>query len=110
MAREVVRQELLHFLSDEVPHQCAVALESFEEDANSAKIHGTIYCEKANQKGIIIGKGGQMIKKISMSARHELERIWKKHVTLLLEVEFAPNWRNDPTKLAKLGYGKSDNH
>jgi GTP-binding protein Era len=108
MAREVIRQELLHFLKEEVPHQCAVALEDYQEDNDKAMIRATIYCEKLNQKGIIIGHGGEMIKKISMSARHELERMWQKHVTLVAEVEYAPNWRNDPNKLKKLGYGQSD--
>ena len=110
MAREVIRQECLHFLKEEVPHQSAVVIEKCEEDGDQTTIHATIYVEKPNQKAIVIGKNGQMIKRISMSARHELERMWQKHVTLVCEVEYAPNWRNDPSKLKKLGYGgPSDN-
>ncbi|MCH3910199.1 MAG: GTPase Era [Bacilli bacterium] len=109
MAKEVIRQELLHFLKEEVPHQCAVGLDEYDEEDSQVMIKATIYCEKPNQKAIIIGKGGQMIKKISMSARHELERMWHKHVTLVAEVEVAPNWRNDPNKLKKLGYGEPKN-
>jgi len=105
MAREVIRQECLHFLKEEVPHQSAVLIEKFEEDKDHVIIHAAIDVEKENQKAIVIGKGGQMIKRISMSARHELERMWQKNVTLICEVEYAPNWRNDPNKLKKLGYG-----
>lgn len=105
MAKEIVRQELLHFLKQEIPHQSAVYISSLKEDKETAKISGVIYVEKETQKGIVIGRGGEMIKKISMSARHELERMWQKHVILILEVEFSPNWRNDVAKLKKLGYG-----
>jgi GTPase len=106
MAKEIVRQELLHFLKQEIPHQSAVYISSLKEDKETAKISGVIYVEKETQKGIVIGHGGEMIKKISMSARHELERMWQKHVILVLEVEFSPNWRNDVAKLKKLGYGE----
>jgi GTP-binding protein Era len=105
MAKEIVRQELLHFLKQEVPHQSAVYISSFKEDKETAKISGVIYVEKETQKGIVIGHGGEMIKKISMSARHELERMWQKHVILVLEVDYSANWRNDVAKLKKLGYG-----
>lgn len=108
MIREVVRQQCLHFLDEEVPHQSAVAIEDFKEDSDHVKCHATIYVEKINQKAIVIGKGGQMIKKISMSSRHELEKMWHKNVTLVCEVEYAPNWRNDPQKLKKLGYGEQN--
>jgi GTPase len=105
MAKEIVRQELLHFLKQEIPHQSAVYVSSFKEDRETAKIDAVIYVEKETQKGIVIGRGGEMIKKISMSARHELERMWQKHVILVLDVEYSPNWRNDASKLKKLGYG-----
>jgi GTP-binding protein Era len=108
MAKEIIRQELLHFLKQEVPHQCAVYIASYKEDNQTAELHATVYVEKETQKAIVIGKGGEMIKKISMSARHELERMWKKHVSLYLEVEYAPNWRNNVAILKKLGYGNDD--
>jgi GTP-binding protein Era len=108
MAKEIVRQELLHFLKQEIPHQSAVYVSSFKEDKETAKINAVIYVEKETQKGIVIGHGGEMIKKISMSARHELERMWQKHVILVLDVEYSPNWRNDAAKLKKLGYGVKD--
>lgn len=105
MAKEVIREKLLHFLHEEVPHQCAVSITSFKEDKDSCFIKGKIIAEKENQKAIIIGKGGEMIKKISMSARKDLEKRWKRHVTLILNVEAVSGWRNDPKELAELGYG-----
>jgi GTP-binding protein Era len=106
-AKEVVREELLHFLKEEVPHQCAVVIDEYKEKDGAAIIHGTVYVEKETQVGIVIGKAGTMIKKISMSARRELERMWGKHVTLVLLVRYEPDWRNNPNKLQKLGYGES---
>lgn len=107
IAKEVVREELLHFLKEEVPHQCAVVIDEYKEKDGAAIIHGTVYVEKETQVGIVIGKAGTMIKKISMSARRELERMWGKHVTLVLLVRYEPDWRNNPNKLQKLGYGES---
>ena len=63
---------------------------------------------RINQKGIIVGKNGEMIKKISMRSRHELETMWNMNVSLYCEVEVLPNWRNDPRKLAKVGYGNKE--
>jgi len=110
MAKEVIREEILRFLKDEIPHECAVEITSFDPLNGGYSVNATIVCEKEGQKAIIIGKGGEMVKKISMSARHNLEKMWKKHVTLICRVECIPGWRNDPRKLQKLGYGrKADN-
>jgi GTP-binding protein Era len=106
-AKETVRMELLRFLDQEVPHQCAVVVDSLKEKDDHLKIEATVYCEKQSQVGIVVGRGGEMIKRISMSARHRLEGQFHEHVTLLLEVRYEPNWRNDPAKLATLGYGKT---
>lgn len=108
MAKEVIREKLLHFLKQEIPHECAILINSFKETEDKVTIKATIICEKETQKPIIIGKGGEMIKKVSMTARRNLESMWNKHVTLYTEVECMPGWRNDPRKLAKLGYGKND--
>jgi len=103
--REIIRQELLHFLKQEVPHQSAVKIDSFNEENGGYIITATILVEKINHKGIVIGKGGQMIKKISMSARKELQRIWHEHINSLeIMVDVCPNWRNDPKILKELGY------
>ena len=108
MAKEAIREELLRFLKDEIPHECAVEVTSFEERDGGSFIKATIVSEKESHKAIIIGKGGDMIKKISMSTRHNLEKMWQQHVTLICKVECVPGWRNDPRKLQKLGYGGKD--
>ncbi len=108
MAKEVIREELLHFLKQEIPHECAIVIKSFKENEDKVTIKATIVCEKETQKPIIIGKGGEMIKKVSMTARRNLESMWSKHVTLYTDVECMPGWRNDNRKLAQLGYGKSE--
>ncbi len=106
MAKEVIREELLHFLKQEIPHECAIVVNSYKEKENEVTIKATIVCEKETQKPIIIGKNGDMIKKVSMTARRNLEKMWKKHVTLYTKVECLPGWRNDIRKLANLGYGQ----
>ena len=105
-AKEVIRQELLHFLKQEVPHQSAVKIDSLDFIDGGYKISARIAVEKDSHKAIVIGKGGNMIKKISMAARHELERMWHKHITVLtIDVQAIPNWRNDPKALLEFGYG-----
>lgn len=105
-AKEVIREKLLHFLHQEIPHQCAVKILRLEKNKGGYDIEAKIICEKDAHKGIIIGKGGEMIKKISMAARSELERMWHQRVlNLNLKVEAIPGWRNSPKVLAELGYG-----
>ncbi len=105
-AKEVIRGKLLHFLREEVPHQAAVRIDSLKKDGGVYKIHATILVDKPNHKGIVIGRGGEMIKKISMSSRTELEKMWHEKIALLsIEVEDDPGWRNDIKKLQSLGYG-----
>ena len=106
-AKEIIRQELLHFLKQEIPHQSAVFIDHFQKKQGGYNIDATILLNKKNHKAIVIGKGGEMIKKISMAARHEMERVFKAHVTALnLEVEVKEGWRDDPTMLKKLGYAE----
>lgn len=106
--KEMIRFELLHFLSDEVPHQCAVTIDSFKETKDIAKILASIYVEKERQVAIVVGKGGEMIKKISMTARRNLQKQWKKRVELILKVVHEPNWRNKPDKLKAFGYSEDE--
>lgn len=106
-AKEIIRQELLHFLKQEIPHQSAVFIDRFQKKQGGYNIEATILLNKKNHKAIVIGKGGEMIKKISMAARHEMERVFKAHVTSLsIEVEVKEGWRDDPTMLKKLGYAE----
>lgn len=107
-AKEEIRREILRFVKDEVPHQSAVTIERFEEKKGNNIIEASIYVEKESQVAIIVGKKGSMIKKISMTARRELERMWQEHVTLEVEVKVAKDWRNRASKLAQFGY--SDNN
>ena len=103
--KEIIRQELLHFLKQEIPHQSAVLIKKFAPDGDGYRIEARVILNKKNHKSIVIGKGGEMIKKISMSARHEMERVFRKHIySLDIEVEVKEDWRNDPAMLKKLGY------
>lgn len=108
MAKEVIREQLLHFMKQEIPHECAILITKYKENENDIKIYATIVCEKETQKPIIIGKNGEMIKRISMTSRRNLEKMWKKKVMLYTEVECLPNWRNDTRKLNQLGYSKNN--
>ncbi len=103
--KEIIRQELLHFLRQEIPHQSAVIIRRFAEEKGAYHIEASIVLNKKNHKSIVIGKGGEMIKKISMAARHEMERVFGKRVSSLeIEVEVKEGWRDDPALLKKLGY------
>ena len=106
-AKEIIRQELLHFLHQEIPHQSAVLITRFGEDKGALRIEAKIILNKKNHKSIVIGKGGEMIKKVSMAARHEMERVFKRCIASLdVEVEVKEGWRDDPAMLKKLGYAK----
>lgn len=109
MAKEMIRSEILHFLKDEVPHQSAVTIDSFKESKDIVKIQASIYVEKEGQVAIVIGKGGEMIKRISMTARRNLQKEWKKRVELIIQVRHEPNWRNKPDKLRSFGYSDEEN-
>ncbi len=104
--KETVRYEMLHFLSDEVPHQAAVTIDSLNEKAKEMYIEATIWVEKKSQIGIVVGKGGEMIKKISMTARRDLEKRLHKHIDLRIEVRQAADWRQKSDRLKAFGYSK----
>lgn len=106
-AKEIIRGKLLHFLRQEIPHQCAVVISSFKENDDRIEISAKIVTEKENQKGIIIGKGGNMIKSIKTAAKKEMETSWHKNVaSLKIEVEADPGWRDSIKKLIDYGYGE----
>ena len=96
LAAEYIREKLLIYLEDEIPHGTAVAIERFKEreDADILDIDATIYCEKENHKGIIIGKKGEMLKKISTGARLDLEKFFQIKVNLKCWVKVKEDWRN----------------
>ena len=105
-AKETIREKMLHFLRDEIPHSSAVKIDKFTRGDKGLVIKASIILDKPTHKPIVIGKGGAMIKKISMAARQELERMWhEKIASLELIVEVVPGWRDSPKALLDIGYG-----
>ena len=96
LAAEMIREKLLMLLSDEVPHGIAVGVEEMSErdDKDILDISAVIYCEKESHKGIVIGKGGAMLKKASTAARQELEDFFQIQVNLKCWVKVKEDWRN----------------
>ncbi|WAM30558.1 GTPase Era [Caldicellulosiruptor naganoensis] len=103
---EIIREKILLNLSEEVPHGVGVSVERFSERKNKdiLDIEATIYCEKESHKAIIIGKCGQMLKKIGIQAREELEMLFGIKVNLQLWVKVKKNWRDDIAAMKMLGY------
>ena len=105
LCAEIVREKALQLLMDEVPHGIGVELEKFmERDDGIVEIYAVIYCEKSGHKGIIIGKNGQMLKRIGTLARKDLEKLFDAKVFLSLYVKAREDWRNSPLALKELGY------
>lgn len=104
LVSEIIREKILNLLRDEVPHSIAVVVEKMDEKEDSIEIHATIVCEKEGQKGIIIGKGGKMIKRIGMQARYEIEALLGKKVRLETFVRVEKDWRNSMKYLKEFGY------
>lgn len=103
---EIIREKALKLLSDEVPHGIAVVVESFKERKNQelVDIDATIYTEKDSHKGIIIGKGGAMLKKIGTASRIDIEKFLQERVNLKLWVKVKKDWRNSKELLRNFGY------
>ncbi|MCH3973067.1 MAG: GTPase Era [Oscillospiraceae bacterium] len=110
LAGEFVREKMLRLLNKEVPHGVAVVVHHLEErpDGSCLDIDADIYCERESHKGIIIGKGGSMIRKIGTQAREELERFYGIKVNLQLQVMVKPNWRNKEAALRSFGFDTKD--
>lgn len=106
LAGEMIREKLLRLLEREVPHGTAVFIERMKErtDSDIIDIDATIYCEKASHKGIIIGKGGSMLKRIGTYARQDMERFFGCKVNLQIWVKVKEDWRNRESVLRTLGY------
>jgi GTP-binding protein Era len=94
MAAEIIREQVLLNTSEEIPYSTTVIVENFEEGKRLTRIGATIYCERDSQKGILVGKGGQMLKKIGTSARLQIERMVGTKVFLELFVKAEPGWRD----------------
>jgi GTP-binding protein Era len=96
MAAELIREKILLAAREEVPHSVAVAVEDWKETERLTRISAAIYVERDSQKGILIGAGGSMLKKIGTEARLEMERLFGRKIFLELFVKVRPKWREDP--------------
>jgi len=104
VAAEIIREKILRLTSDEIPHGIAVVIEEFTDEDTLVRIRADIYCERASHKKIIIGKGGEMLKKIGTYAREDLESILGCKVYLDLWVKIKENWRDSRAMLNNLGF------
>ena len=105
---EIIREKILLFTREEVPHSCAVKVEKIEKNNNSYNILSTIVCERNSQKIIIVGKNGSMIKRIGISARKDIEKLIDKKVNLETFVRVEDRWRNNDNYLKEFGYKDED--
>ena len=104
IAAELIREQVLRFTREEVPHSVAVVVEEYKErETGGVYIAATIYVEKESQKGILIGAGGQMLRRIGTAAREEIERMVGGKVYLDLWVKVSKNWRRD-LRVRRMGY------
>ena len=110
LAAEIIREKLLRLLEGEVPHGTAVFVERMHEreDSDITDIDAVIFCERESHKGIIIGKGGSMLKKVGSYSRADMERFFGCRVNLKLWVKVREDWRNREGLLRSLGYDKTD--
>ena len=108
LVAELVREKALRFLREEVPHGIAVVVERFKErpDMDLIDIDVDIYCERKSHKGMIIGKGGQMLKKIASAARMDIEELLGVKVNLQCWVKVREDWRDNELQLNSLGFAK----
>lgn len=110
IAAEMIREKALRCLSDEIPHGIAVTIEEMRErdEGGIWDISATIVCERDSHKGIVIGKGGAMLKKIGSAARYEIEKMLEQQVNLKLWVKVRKEWRDSELMLRNFGYGKEE--
>ncbi len=104
LAAEILREKILHHTQQEVPHAVAVMVDTWVETPKVLKIAATIYVEKAGQKAILIGAGGETLKKIGTLARFEMEKTFERKIFLQTFVKVKPNWRQDPEFLAAIDW------
>ncbi|MGD8504278.1 MAG: GTPase Era [Syntrophobacterales bacterium] len=103
---EIIREKIMHLTSEEIPYAVAVTINSFKEDdqKNLIRIQADIHVERPSQKGIIIGKGGSMLREIGKQARLDMEKLLGARVFLELWVRIQKKWRKDPRALKEFGY------
>lgn len=105
---ELIREKALRCLEDEIPHGIAVAIDTMKFSKKMAEIEATIVCERDSHKGIIIGKGGQMLKKIGSQARADIERMLDMKVNLKIWVKVKKDWRDSDFMLKNFGFQSKD--
>lgn len=106
---ELIREQILQLTSQEVPHATAVAVDRMNQRVKGKlQIEATIYVERDGQKGIIIGKGGKMLKQIGINSRKAIEALLGEKINLRLWVKVQHNWRSDPSFLKLIGYDKKE--
>jgi GTPase len=110
MAAEIIREQLLLNTSEEIPYATTVIVDNFEEGKRLTRIGATIYCERDGQKGILVGKGGRMLKKIGTSARIQIERMLGTKVFLELYVKAEPGWRDSRRFVEELDWRRQLEH
>lgn len=101
---EIIREKLLKYLKEEVPHELAVRVDTIEHKSKEVYIKATIIVDRESHKGIVIGKGGKMIRMIGTKSRKTLEEYFNKHIFLELFVSVKEDWINNPRILKELGY------
>ena len=110
MAAEIIREQVLLNTSEEIPYATTVIVDNFEEGARLTRIAATIYCERDGQKGILVGKGGSMLKKTGTSARLQIERMLGTKVFLELYVKAEPGWRDSRRFVEELDWRRQLEH
>jgi len=110
MAAEIIREQVLLNTKEEIPYATTVIVEAFEEGGKLTRIAATIYCERDGQKGILVGKGGRMLKKIGTAARVQIERMLGAKVFLELYVKVRPGWRDSRGFVEELDWRRQLEH
>lgn len=108
LVAELIREKTLRLLGEEVPHGIAVSIESMKYRKDIVDIEATIICERDSHKGIIIGKGGQMLKKIGSTARVDIEKLVEMHCNLQLWVKVKKDWRDSDYLMKNFGYNPKE--
>jgi GTP-binding protein Era len=104
MASEIIREQVLMETEEEIPYASTVVVDSFEEGKKLTRISATLYCERDGQKGILVGKRGQMLKRIGTGARLQIERMLGTKVFLELYVKVQPGWRDSRSFVQELDW------
>lgn len=106
LAAEMIREKATELTFEEIPYSLAVEIDTFKEEEKITRIQAILVVERDSQKGMVIGKGGTMIREIGTKARQDLERLMDTKVFLELKVKVDKNWTKNPDKLARYGYSQ----